>query len=55
MRIVDSDKRPKVDAIRPWAIDDKRREKMSRWAFWMFFLLATLCAFAWKMAYASTA
>lgn len=55
MRIVNSDKRPKIDVIRSSGVDENRGEKILRWAFWTFFLLGTACAFAWKMAYASIA
>jgi hypothetical protein len=53
--LVENDTRAKIDSIRTSAVDEARRDRMLRWAFWMFFLLATMCAFAWKVAYASMA
>jgi hypothetical protein len=55
MRIVDRDERPKIDVVRSSVVDDKRRDKMLRWAFWVAFLIATMCAFAWKVTSASIA
>ena len=55
MRIVDRDRRPKIDVVRSSVVDENRRDKMLRWAFWTVFLLAMMCAFAWKVAYARIA
>jgi hypothetical protein len=41
-----------VEAGKPTA-PEAWREKMLRWAFWTFFLLATLGALFWKTAYLS--
>jgi hypothetical protein len=38
-----------IDETRCPDLHDGRQERMLRWGFWIVFLLATLCAFAWKM------
>ena len=55
MPIVERGKRTKIDSIQASIVNNDRRDKTLRWTFWTFFLLATMCAFAWKMAYASAA
>lgn len=51
---VDSRKRTMIDEMRVPKIHDGRQEKALRWGSWNVFLLATLCAFAWKMLGALT-
>jgi hypothetical protein len=51
---VDSRERTMIDETRVPKVHDGRQEKALRWGFWIVFLLATLCAFAWKMLGAST-
>lgn len=43
-----------IDEMRVPKIHDGRQEKALRWGSWNVFLLATLCAFAWKMLGALT-
>jgi hypothetical protein len=42
-----------IDETQAPKAPEGRREKALRWAFWIVFLLATLCAFAGKTLYAS--
>lgn len=49
MHRVDSPEPTLMDAVRAPKVHDGRQERVFRWGFWIVFLLATLCAFAWKM------